>query len=254
VCRAGSFYNITYVVLINLVLQALISGLIIDSFSSMRDENEATLRDIQDKCFVCSIMRDELEEAGVSYQTHISEEHFMWDYFKFMIYLDLKDPLSFSSAENYAYRCLQDRQMFLQMMPINRSMTRETLQAQKRAAEDAARKAGADDVDEQLRSLAARLDELRGLQAGLAHAVGDVQRDVAESAAQQTRAHVQSLRQLHANLSQQLQQVVSVVQSTAATTAAAVASASTPAATAPGAGAAHSRRASSMSAPPPHQL
>lgn len=241
-------------VLINLVLQALISGLIIDSFSAMRDENEATLRDIQDKCFVCSIMRDELEEAGVAYKTHISEEHFMWDYFKFMIYLDLKDPLSFSSAENYAYRCLQDRQMFLQMMPINRSMTRETLQAQKRAAEDAARKAGADGVDDQLRSLAARLDELRGLQAGLAHAVGDVQRDVAESAAQQTRAHVQSLRQLHANLSQQLQQVVSVVQATAAATTAAVASASTPAATTPGGGVTHSRRASSMSAPPPHLL
>lgn len=239
-------------VLINLVLQALISGLIIDSFSSMRDENEATLRDIQDKCFVCSIMRDELEEAGVSYKTHISEEHFMWDYFKFMIYLDLKDPLSFSSAENYAYRCLQDRQMFLQMMPINRSMTRETLLEQKRAAEDAARKAGADDVEDQLRSLAARLEELRALQTGLAHAVGDVQRDVAESAAQQNRAQLQSLRQLHSNLSQQLLQVVAVVQSSAAATAAAVTSAATPATTTPGSGAGQSRRASSLSAPPPH--
>lgn len=54
---AGTVYNLTYTILINLVLQAIVSGLIIDTFSSMREENEAIRADIKDKCFICSLSR-----------------------------------------------------------------------------------------------------------------------------------------------------------------------------------------------------
>jgi len=54
---AGTFVNLIYVILINLVLQAIISGLIIDTFGDMRAESEATAEDIRDKCFICSIPR-----------------------------------------------------------------------------------------------------------------------------------------------------------------------------------------------------
>jgi hypothetical protein len=107
----GTTYNLTYVILINLVLQAIISGLIIDTFSSMRAEKIAIEADIVGKCFICSIGRDDFEQAGVSYFTHITEEHNMWHYAWFKIYLELKDPLSYSSAENYVIRCMKDKQV-----------------------------------------------------------------------------------------------------------------------------------------------
>eukprot|EP00981_Chlorochromonas_danica_P008724 scaffold2297_cov153-Ochromonas_danica.AAC.7 len=107
----GTIYNLTYIILINLVLQAVISGLIIDTFSSMRAEKEAVEEDIRSKCFICSIGRDDFEQAGVSYTTHILEEHNMWHYAWFKIYLELKDPLSYSSLENYAVRCMKDKQV-----------------------------------------------------------------------------------------------------------------------------------------------
>jgi hypothetical protein len=109
----GTFYNLTYVILINLVLQAIISGLIIDSFQSMREEKETILEDIGDKCFVCSIPRDNFDQAGINFKTHIKEEHNMWHYAWFKIYLDLKDPLSYSSTENHAFRSMQDNQVSL---------------------------------------------------------------------------------------------------------------------------------------------
>ena len=107
----GTFYNLTYVILINLVLQAIISGLIIDSFQSMREEKESVLEDIGDKCFICSIPRDSFDQVGINFKTHIKEEHNMWHYAWFKIYLDLKDPLSYSSTENYAYKCMKDNQV-----------------------------------------------------------------------------------------------------------------------------------------------
>ncbi len=53
----GTLFNFIYIVLINLVLQAIISGLIIDAFSELRDENEAIEKDTASKCFICSIDR-----------------------------------------------------------------------------------------------------------------------------------------------------------------------------------------------------
>ncbi len=107
----GTGYNLTYVIMINLVLQALISGLIIDTFSEMRQEREDTQADIDSQCFICSIKRDEFEQRGISYKTHITEEHNMWHYLWFKLYLDLKDPLGFSSTENYAFRNFREKQV-----------------------------------------------------------------------------------------------------------------------------------------------
>jgi hypothetical protein len=53
----GTTFNFTYIILINLVLQAIISGLIIDTFGEMRSENEAIEDDIRERCFICSIDR-----------------------------------------------------------------------------------------------------------------------------------------------------------------------------------------------------
>ena len=53
----GTAFNFTYIILINLVLQAIISGLIIDTFGEMRAENEAIEDDIKERCFMCSIER-----------------------------------------------------------------------------------------------------------------------------------------------------------------------------------------------------
>ena len=37
----GTAYNLLYIILVNYVLQAIITGQIIDTFTSMREENEA---------------------------------------------------------------------------------------------------------------------------------------------------------------------------------------------------------------------
>lgn len=109
----GTMYNVSYVILINLVLQSIISGLIIDTFSKLREENESVLQDINDKCFVCSISRDELEQAGIPFKQHILEEHNMWHYVWFKIYLESKDPLTYSSSENHSAEKMKDTQVSL---------------------------------------------------------------------------------------------------------------------------------------------
>jgi hypothetical protein len=63
----GSVYNFIYLVLVNLVLQAIISGYIIDTFGSMRDQQESIEEDKRSCCFICSIGRDEFERCGIPF-------------------------------------------------------------------------------------------------------------------------------------------------------------------------------------------
>jgi len=44
---AASLFNLGYVILVNMVLGAIIAGLIIDTFSQMRSENENIEADMQ---------------------------------------------------------------------------------------------------------------------------------------------------------------------------------------------------------------
>lgn len=122
----GTVYNLIYTILINLVLQAIVSGLIIDTFSAMRQESESIQADINDKCFICSIPRDEFEQAGISFRTHVTREHNMWKYLWFKIHLQGKDPLNFSGPEYYADTQMAEKSSFVHLLPVKRSLSLET--------------------------------------------------------------------------------------------------------------------------------
>jgi hypothetical protein len=119
----GTVINISFVVLVNLVLQALISGLIIDTFSSMRQENEDIQKDIMSTCFICSIPKDDFEKNGLNFRKHVREEHNMWKYLWFKIYLENKDQLSYSAIENHAYEMMKSDSGYARLVPIKKSLS-----------------------------------------------------------------------------------------------------------------------------------
>lgn len=121
----GTVYNLFYVILFNLVLQAILAGLIIDAFTRMREENDSIENDIRSQCFICSIQREEFGHNGISYDHHIKQEHNMWKYVWFSIYIDEKDPNTMSGTEHYAYQMMQDKQSFVKLIPIKRSLSLE---------------------------------------------------------------------------------------------------------------------------------
>lgn len=121
----ASGFNLLYVLLINLVLQSIISGLIIDTFSSMRAEEDAKIDDIQNKCFVCNLPKDIIEKTEI-FVDHI-KDHYMWNYLFFKDYLAKKDPKSLSAPENFAYECLNSRQHFSQIMLYNNNLANQEM-------------------------------------------------------------------------------------------------------------------------------
>jgi inositol 1,4,5-triphosphate receptor type 1 len=94
----------------------------------MREENDLIEHDIRSQCFICSIQREEFGHNGMSYDHHVKHEHNMWKYVWFSIYIDEKDPNTMSGTEHYAYQMMQDKQSFVKLIPIKRSLSIERKQ------------------------------------------------------------------------------------------------------------------------------
>ncbi|KAG5188285.1 hypothetical protein JKP88DRAFT_304976 [Tribonema minus] len=119
---AATLFQLTYYIVVNLVMGAILAGLIIDTFSEMRQESERKDRDIRDKCFICSLDRDSFEQVGVVFQTHITEEHNLWKYVWFKLYLEQKDPLAYTGPEHHAAQLFRHKNEFVRLIPIKKAL------------------------------------------------------------------------------------------------------------------------------------
>lgn len=94
-------FDYLYNLFVILILAAIISGIIIDTFSSMRAEFNEKKADQENFCFICYINKSAMERQMVKFEKHIQQEHYMWSYARFLMYLseaedsDLNGPESF---------------------------------------------------------------------------------------------------------------------------------------------------------------
>lgn len=78
-----------FLVVLNLTFN-LVFGIILDAFADLRDERNALERQIRDRCFICDIERARFDlkaNEGISFEKHIKQEHYLWNYVFFLIYL-----------------------------------------------------------------------------------------------------------------------------------------------------------------------
>ena len=83
------FLDFSYnIIMVWLVFQ-MISGLIVDTFSSLRKKQEEYDRDYRNICFICGLDREEIEKLYLGkegFNNHL-EDHKVSSYFSFMFYL-----------------------------------------------------------------------------------------------------------------------------------------------------------------------
>eukprot|EP01035_Chromulina_nebulosa_P018104 gene18104-23757_t len=91
----------------------------------MRQESEDVNTDITTICFICSLSKDDFEKEGINFSHHVREEHNMWKYLWFKLYLEFKDPLNYSKSEYYVSDLLKTSEGFLRLVPLKRSASLE---------------------------------------------------------------------------------------------------------------------------------
>ena len=84
-------------------------GLIVDSFGKLRDDTDKFENDKNNICFICQISRDKCLLKNKDFDSHIKNEHNLWNYMNFLIFLHLNNPNDFSRFEGLVWDKLLER-------------------------------------------------------------------------------------------------------------------------------------------------
>lgn len=96
--------NITFFIFVNLICLQIIFGIIIDTFSQMRDEKAERDDDFNNICFVCGLTRADFENCKKNFDVHVKMEHNKWSYIYYVIYLENIDENEITPLEKWVLR------------------------------------------------------------------------------------------------------------------------------------------------------
>jgi len=96
-------FDLTFYMLIIIILLNVVFGIILDTFGELRDDRQAFEEDIKTKCFICALPDNTFQQKALGFKYHIKSEHNLWNYVYFFTYLDLKSRDEYTFAEEYVY-------------------------------------------------------------------------------------------------------------------------------------------------------
>ena len=122
------FFESTYFVWVGIILLNVITGLMVDTFGSIREEKNQRSEVLSTSCFVCGLSRDAYEDLGLkpgspTFEAHINVDHNLWAYVSYLAYLNAKDPAELNGIESFVMGQVHDAN--LDWIPSRTSFTIE---------------------------------------------------------------------------------------------------------------------------------
>ena len=97
-----TMFSIAYFFAIQLVLVALIQGLIIDAFGELRNKQEAAREAMQNKCLICGLSKETFDQhTPRGFEMHTEKEHHYPNYLFFLMHLIRKEETEYTGQESY---------------------------------------------------------------------------------------------------------------------------------------------------------
>jgi hypothetical protein len=101
-------FNISFHIIIVLILGNIFLGVIVDTFAELRDEKQKFENDSNNVCFICQLSREASSAKMINFDEHIEKDHNVWNYLDFIVYLLLNKPNNFNKLELEAYKSLKE--------------------------------------------------------------------------------------------------------------------------------------------------
>ncbi|GMH65952.1 hypothetical protein TrST_g8005 [Triparma strigata] len=104
-------FDLSFFIIIIVLLLNIIFGIILDTFSALREQQNERKELSSNRCFICGLSRDSFEDmkqmGGKGFAYHNASEHNIFDYIYFQIYLANKNDTEFNGAETFVNECVQ---------------------------------------------------------------------------------------------------------------------------------------------------
>lgn len=98
--------DMVFYITVILLLLNMVNGVIVTTFSQIRQERENKTSDKDNRCFICSINRDEFEKRKISFDYHNKNEHSYKTYIKYLLYLKFKNEQDMDYDESYLSKAI----------------------------------------------------------------------------------------------------------------------------------------------------
>jgi len=129
-------FDLSFFILMIILLLNLIFGMIIDAFGDLRDQKSSNEEDEKNVCFICGIERSEFEKH-MNFDEHTLEEHNIWSYVYYIAYLMEKQKTSkneMSDIENFVLEKYLISNY--EWIPIAKSLTLENIYQQEKVEKE----------------------------------------------------------------------------------------------------------------------
>ena len=113
--------DLAFFIIVILLILNMINGIIITTFSQLREENEKRKAELDDKCYICGFDKDKFEKLDILYKNHLKVEHNYFNYVFFLINLEIKPSKEFNKDESKISKSIQKREM--KCLPIGLSLS-----------------------------------------------------------------------------------------------------------------------------------
>ena len=95
--------DISYTIIMVWLVWQMVSGLIVDTFESLRGNREEKEDDMKSTCFICGMDKEKIEKyypGKEGFEKHL-QDHSVINYFFYTFYLEDKDSSEYSGLESY---------------------------------------------------------------------------------------------------------------------------------------------------------
>ncbi|CAD5113406.1 DgyrCDS2578 [Dimorphilus gyrociliatus] len=114
-------FDLTFWLIITTIGLNIIFGIIVDTFSELRDNKWQVENDMRSSCFICSKASYDFEHHGGGFEEHVKKEHNLWAYLFFFIHLDETRWNDYTSIELHVHKSLE-RETY-DFFPLNRALS-----------------------------------------------------------------------------------------------------------------------------------
>jgi hypothetical protein len=111
--------DMVFFISVLLLLLNMINGIIVSTFSAIREESEQKADDEVNRCFICSIDKMEFKKRKLSFEMHIKKEHNVKNYINFIVFLKTTPNKNLDSNQEYIKDCIENRD--INVFPIYQS-------------------------------------------------------------------------------------------------------------------------------------
>ena len=106
-----------------IIILNIVTGIIIDTFGSLREEYNAYIEDSETFCFICGYSVEEIEKEageGENFEYHVKQEHYQWNYLFYIGYISDKKSTERTGLESYIADLIAEEE--ISWFPNHRAM------------------------------------------------------------------------------------------------------------------------------------